>query len=262
MRDLTFTYEDAEGNHRHLDKVNIELRRGQAIALVGASGGGKSTLLNLLRGLDRPAHVNVLRDGQPAAGGLSYLSQATTLMPQDPEIFGDTVRFNIAFGMEASDAELHEAIRLARFDTVIERLPKGLDTNIAEKGINLSGGEKQRLALARGIFFAKDSGLILLDEPTSSVDAVNEQIIYRNLIQHFRSSCLVSSIHRLHLLELFDMIYLIDRGRIVESGDFKTLVERNGAFAAMWRSYVISEPRVDILLPSFSIGSSPSISFL
>src|SRR5262249_36539029 len=129
------------------------------------------------------------------------------------------------------------AVKAARFEEVLARLPQGLDTNIAEKGINLSGGEKQRLALARGIFFARDSDILLLDEPTSSVDTANERAIYNNVLTRFRDRCLISTVHKLHLLELFDIVYVLDNGKVVEAGTFKQLIEADGKLAHLWRSY-------------------------
>lgn len=238
VRDLCFTYEDVNATRRHLLNVGIELERGKAIAVVGKSGSGKSTLLRLLRGLDVTEQVTVLADGQPLKHRLHHLSNATTLMPQDPEIFADTIRFNIAFGMEASEEEIMEAVRKARFDEVLQRLPNGLDTNIAEKGINLSGGEKQRLALARGFFFARGTDLILLDEPTSSVDTANERVIYNNLLGSFRKDrCVISTVHKLHLLEMFDVVYVLEDGKLVEVGSFAELVFANGRLAELWRNY-------------------------
>lgn len=162
-------------------------------------------------------------------------------MPQDPEIFADTIRFNITFGIDAKEEDIAEATRLARFDSVLARLPNGLETNIAEKGVNLSGGEKQRLALARGIFFAQESDIVLLDEPTSSVDLQNEHMIYENILSKFGDKCIVSAIHKLHLLDMFDHIYVFDDGRIVEQGDLKSLLQNNGPLAELWVSIDTSD---------------------
>ena len=236
---LNFTYEDEKHRTHHLNDVCVNLKKGNSIAFVGESGSGKSTLLSLLRGLQKPGSVEVRIDGNLMDQGLSHLAHATTLMPQDPEIFADTIRFNITFGMEASDDQVISALKMARFDTVLARLPQGLETNISEKGVNLSGGEKQRLALARGIFFARESDIILLDEPTSSVDTANERFIYTALLAQFSDRVLISSIHKLHLLELFDYIYVLDNGRVVEHGDFNTLLEQDGALTRMWRNYQI-----------------------
>ncbi len=238
VQNLSFSYQDKTDKRVNLDGVGIELVKGKAIAIVGQSGSGKSTLLRLLRGLDNSDDVRVLADGVVLKHRLHHLSGCTTLMPQDPEIFADTIRFNIAFGMEASDDEIMDAVRAARFEEVLARLPKGLDTNIAEKGINLSGGEKQRLALARGFFFARSSDVLLLDEPTSSVDTANERVIYNNLLGTFRKDrCVVSTIHKLHLLEMFDVIYVLDNGKLVEVGSFTDLIAADGKLAHLWKNY-------------------------
>ena len=120
---------------------------------------------------------------------------------------------------------------------MLERLPHGLKTDIAEKGVNLSGGEKQRLALARGIFAAKQSDILLLDEPTSSVDSMNELQIHRNIFRRFPDRCIVASIHRLHLLPLFDEVYVLENGRLIERGNPQDLMAGSGPLATMWKAY-------------------------
>jgi ABC-type multidrug transport system fused ATPase/permease subunit len=244
VKSLHFTYHDERLRMHHLENVNVDLRKGKSIALVGRSGSGKSTFLNLLRGLHTADRVEVECDGVKLQQGLSHLAKHITLMPQEPELFADTIRFNIGFGLETDESQILAAVKAARFETVLDRLPNGLDTSIAENGVNLSGGEKQRLALARGFYFAsdKDSDIILLDEPTSSVDTYNEKKIYQRLIDSFRDKCIVSSVHKLHLAEMFDMIYVFEDGKIAESGDFNSLLIAGGVFAQMWQSYVSEEP--------------------
>lgn len=239
INNLNFAYEDAEHGKMHLSDINIELSKGLSIALVGESGSGKSTLLSLLRGLQDPDCVQVLCDGKTLPYGLKHLAGETTLLPQDPQLFNDTVERNVTFGLDAHETAMQEALELSRFAPVVARLPQGVDTNIAEKGVNLSGGEKQRLALARGLFFARDSQLVLLDEPTSSVDTSNERLIYTSVLSKFKDKCLVSSIHKLHLLDLFDRIYVLEGGKVVESGNFHDLLKRNGALARMWKHYQV-----------------------
>lgn len=239
VSNLDFTYEDEVQRRHHLRDVQLTLERGKSIALVGASGCGKSTLLGVLRGL-HSAKAHVRCDGVPLEHGLAALSHAATLFPQEPEIFSDTVRFNVAFGFEADDARLHEAVDRACFGSVLARLPKGLDTNVAEKGVNLSGGERQRLALARGLFFSQDgdSDVLLLDEATSSVDAVNEQTIYRTLKETSGDRCLVATIHKLHLLSFFDVVYFMKEGRVVDHGSVEELCARCPAFLELWEASV------------------------
>lgn len=237
VKNLNFTYEDDKHRKHHLKDINLTLKKGLSIAFVGESGSGKSTLLSLLRGTQNAYSVSVLADGVELPEGLKHIADATTLMPQDPEIFSDTIGFNLTFGLDVDEAEIREAIRMARFESVLKRLPNGLETSIAEKGVNLSGGEKQRLALARGIFFAKDSEIVLLDEPTSSVDPQNERIIYANILDTFSDRCVVSSLHKLHLLDMFDVVYVFHNGEVVECGEVNDVLSRNGRLSELFSSY-------------------------
>lgn len=237
VNDIRFSYEDKEHHVHQMQDVSIAIKRGQRIALVGHSGSGKSTLLGLLRGIFEAKHAEVYIDDEQQPRNIHILPQLVTLIPQDPEIFENTVRYNITTGMEHSEEELQQAMDVARFTPILERLENGLDTDIRERGVNLSGGEKQRLALARGVFAAKTSSILLLDEPTSSIDSTNERRIYRNLFEAFPDAAVISSIHRLHLLEQFDYIYVMDKGRVTEEGNLRELLASNGAFATMWQQY-------------------------
>jgi ABC-type multidrug transport system fused ATPase/permease subunit len=234
VRNLRFTYKDDQNHKHHLRGIDIDLVRGKSIALVGESGSGKSTLLNLLRGLQTPSQVFVHCDGQSLPEGLAHLKSRTTLIPQSPEIFADTIRFNLTFGLPTDEESIAAAIATARFEHVVNRLPAGLETDIAQNGVNLSGGERQRLALARGIIFSRKSDIILLDEPTSSIDTLNEHGIYKNMLKLYKESCIISSIHKLHLLDLFDEIYVIKKGKIVEHGPLPVLLRNKGLLSQMW----------------------------
>lgn len=224
IRNLRFYFEPStEDSKRHLavDIDELVLKRGKRYAVVGESGSGKSTFLTLLRGLNQPeTQPVVICDKRELPYGLHHINHHSTLIPQHPEIFSDTIRFNVTVGIPCSDERVTEALSLARLDKVMERLPNGLETNIAEKGVNLSGGERQRLALARGVFFEGEihSELVLLDEPTSSVDAVNEKRIYENLLAQFSDRCVLSALHKFHLLPLFDEVLVFEEGRLVHSG--------------------------------------------
>lgn len=234
---IWFAHEDDKKGKMHVDDVSIELNRGEKVALVGASGSGKSTLLTLLRSLEAPKQAKILIDDKPVRD-MGILSTISTLIPQEPEIFDNTIEYNISVGIRHKQDEINRAIKLARFASVLKRLPKGLQTDVKERGVNLSGGEKQRLALARGIFAARDSSLILLDESTSSVDMENEMAIYKGLFMHWRRECVVSAIHRLHLLPLFDRIYILADGKVLEHGSFKDLTSRpNGVLRKKWDEY-------------------------
>ena len=241
IRDLDFAYADAQPEGAAFRGLSLTLKRGQAIALVGESGSGKSTLLSLLRMLREPTRVTVECDGAVLPHKLLHVAHTTTLIPQDPEIFADTIRFNVTMGIEAPEAQIREMLEQARFTSVLERLPRGLETSIAEKGINLSGGEKQRLALARGFFFAQASEIVLLDESTSSVDSANERIIYQRLLGSSRDRCVVAAIHKLHLLPMFDQIHVFAAGKVVERGTYAELMERNGELARLVRNYAFEK---------------------
>jgi ATP-binding cassette subfamily B protein len=216
-----------------LHNLHLHIQRGSKIALIGESGSGKSTLMSLLRGL---YHTNsqpeVTVDGLPYA--LDTIHETTTLFPQEPEIFENTILYNITLGLPCHEEEIRRVCEIAHFNEVIDQTPEGLLSDIREKGVNLSGGQKQRLALARGILAAKDSELILLDEPTSSVDPTTEARIYQRLFNAFREKAVVSSIHRLHLLDHFDYIYVLRQGAIVDEGSLEHLLANSETFRHMW----------------------------
>ncbi len=241
VRNLEFLHESPEGEARAtgVRGINLRLERGRSYAFVGESGSGKSTVLKLIRGLYRTQCAQVWCDGVQLPLGMSHVAHRATLIPQDPEIFANTIRFNVSMGVEAPEKEVREALRLARFEHVLARLPRGLDTNIAEKGVSLSGGEKQRLAVARGLFFVKesDSDIVLLDEPTSSVDIFNERLIYEGLLREFRGHCVVTAIHKLNLLSLFDEVIVFAEGNLVERGTIDQLLKHNGEFCRLWRTF-------------------------
>lgn len=235
IQHLNFTYKDEELRAHHLKDVSLTLKKGRKIAFIGESGSGKSTLMVLIRGLQTADSATVLCDGQKLVHGLKDVGCTVTLIPQEPEIFENTVEYNITLGTEHTEEEIIDDVKLARFESVIEKLPKGFQTNTAEKGVNLSGGEKQRLALARGFFAAKDSGIILLDEPTSSVDPANERHIYENLFKRFSDRCVVSSLHKLYLLPMFDEAYVFKDGAVVAHGTPQELLNEGGILHPLWK---------------------------
>jgi ATP-binding cassette, subfamily B, bacterial len=218
-----------------LQDVAIRLKRGERVALIGESGCGKSTLMALLRGLYPVADGAITTlDGREWTDWAA-ISDVVTLFPQEPEIFENTIRYNITLGLPFEEEEVLAACEAAYFSEVVAQLPNGLDSNIQEKGVNLSGGQKQRLALARGILAARSSDIILLDEPTSSVDPKTEALIYERLFAEFAGQVIVSSLHRLHLLQHFDFIYVMKQGRVTESGTFEYLRTHGEEFGALWR---------------------------
>ncbi len=216
-----------------LNNVKVKIQKGKKVAFIGESGSGKSTLLALLRGLYPPQLIKFQVD-DTAFQNLSLISDHVTLFPQEPEIFENTIEYNITLGLKHEQEELDKVCKIAQFEEVIEQLPKGFQSNIQEKGVNLSGGQKQRLALARGIFAAKDSDMILLDEPTSSVDPKTELMIYDQLFAEFEDKAILSALHRLHLLPKFDYIYILDKGKVIDEGTFTDLFNNSPFFKEMW----------------------------
>ena len=235
LKDVDFTY-NKEGKEQHLEKINLKIPRGQKIAFIGESGSGKSTILALLRGLYDSEKGDIICDGKLIKDGFLKIRQDITLIPQDPEIFNNTIRYNLTMDLRTNQEDLNKAISLAQFKKVVQRLEKGLDTNVLEKGVSLSGGEKQRLALARGLLAARKSEIVLLDEPTSSVDSLNELKIHEGVFKEFKEKTIISSIHRLHLLEKFDYIYMFDKGKIIAQGTLSDL-KKHPTFQVLWRKY-------------------------
>lgn len=233
---LNFSYgEDGAG----LFDINLQLDRGKRVALIGPSGSGKTTTLYTLRGLYPPDEVSLLFNGSPDPRPRPQLFEQTTLIPQAPEIFEETLLNNLTMGLERTTAELDQAIDVAVLGDVIEQAEKGLETFLAEGGANLSGGQRQRLSIARGILAADTSTLLLLDEPTSSLDPTTEILVYERLFAAFPDKTIVSTLHRLHLLRFFDYIYYMENGRIVAEGTLAELLEKSVGFREMYAGQVV-----------------------
>jgi ATP-binding cassette, subfamily B, bacterial len=240
VKGLDFKYGD---NGSALCNINLDMKPCEKIAVVGSSGSGKSTFLNMLAGLYKPDHVNLIMDGKEY-NELKLIQDMALFVPQDSEIFENTIGWNINFGLEINEEKLKRVIKMACLNEVLARMPKGLETDIREKGINLSGGEKQRLALARGLYFAQDKSIMLLDEVTSSIDAINERAIMQNIFDNYKERCIICSVHRLHLLHMFDKILVMDNGRIIQEGHFSNLVSNEGHFRTLWQKYMMQENTV------------------
>ncbi len=237
IKNLSFAYQTAKKGQLHLDDVSLTITRGKRIAVIGASGSGKTTFLKIIRELYQPTACQLELDGKLLPNGFKSISESIALIPQDPEIFSTSIRENITVGINHTDAYIRKFTDMACFTDVIKRLPHKLESSIFEKGVNLSGGEKQRLALARGLLASEDKEIILLDESTSSVDSKNELHIYRNIFKTFKAKTIIASIHRLHLLNLFDEIYFFQSGKIIASGTLKQLLKQSPEFQDIWEKY-------------------------
>lgn len=218
-----------------VQNVSLEVPAGHTLALVGATGSGKSTLIKLLLRFYDPDVGRVLIDGQPIeAVSLASLRGSIGLVSQDVYLFEGTVRDNIAYGKpEADEAEVIEAARTAEAWEFIQALPRGLDTPVGERGVRLSGGQRQRLSLARALL--KDPPILVLDEATSAVDNETEAAIQRSLrrIGHGRTVIMIA--HRLSTIVHADEIVVIEGGRVTERGTHDALLAANGRYAAQWR---------------------------
>jgi ABC-type multidrug transport system fused ATPase/permease subunit len=191
-------------------------------------------VFSVLRGLHHPLDGTSVIVNETIASGLDSIANAVTLFPQEPEIFENTVMYNITLGFPFSYEEIMKVCEEAKFTEVLNQMPEGLDTFIQEKGVNLSGGQKQRLALARGILAARNSDIILMDEPTSSIDPRTEKEIYSSMFKTFEDKAVVSSLHRLHLLTEFDYVYILKDGAVIDEGTFEDLKRYSLVFQEMW----------------------------
>ncbi len=237
---LNFSHKEtfsSEEKAQSLHNIHIRIEKGKRIALIGESGSGKSTLLALLRGLYEPqSGIRITVDGEPFDA--ASIADTVTLFPQEPEIFENTIEHNITLGLPFEEKEILEVCDTAHFTEVLKQLPRGLQSNIMEKGVNLSGGQKQRLALARGILAAKTCDIILLDEPTSSVDPKTEVQIYEKLFEECKDKAVISSLHRLYLLSYFDYVYVLKDGRMADEGTFADLKSRSSIFNELWKHQI------------------------
>lgn len=234
--------------------LSMRIGKGQKIALIGESGSGKSTLLALLRGLHMPLPGSIVTVNESIPASIASIGSTVTLFPQEPEIFENTVLYNITLGLPFTREEVLEVCEQAHFTDVLAKLPGGLDTLIQEKGVNLSGGQKQRLALARGILAARSSDIILMDEPTSSVDPRTEKLIYSRMFETFSGKAVISSLHRLHLLTQFDYIYIMRNGQVVDEGSFDQLNRCSLVFQEMWIHQRIDASQEPAAYPSLNVA--------
>ncbi len=229
LQDLTFWHPHSRSPEPALTDISLHLGRGQRLALVGESGSGKSTLMRTLVGLYFAKKIKLIIDGEHL-NYLHDLSEIATLIPQDAEVFEATLRQNLTMAMECPPEILKAAIHAAKLEQLVSDLPDGLETEIAERGANFSGGQKQRIALARGLIAARHASILFLDEPTSNLDAPTEAAVYEGIFRLYADACVVSSVHRPHLLCRFDQVVYMVHGKIVDVGTVVELTERQPAF--------------------------------
>ncbi|MFQ3278097.1 MAG: ABC-type transport system involved in Fe-S cluster assembly fused permease/ATPase subunit, partial [Colwellia sp.] len=238
FNNISFSYNE---KRKIINNINFSVNPGEKVAIVGPSGHGKSTLMKLLFRFYDVNDGSISIDGQDIKKlTLTSLRRAIGVVPQDTVLFNESIFENIRYGNPlASDDEVYKAIKLAHLDEFIKLLPEGVKTVVGERGLKLSGGEKQRVAIARTII--KNPPILIFDEATSSLDSHSEQAIlaaFRNISKN--STSLVIA-HRLSTIVDADRIIFIDKGAVAEEGSHSMLLEKNGLYAALWEAQLNNE---------------------
>ena len=230
FRDVHFTY---DGEREVIDGISFEIRRGQTVALVGPSGGGKSTLSELLPRFYDPSAGEILIDGISLRDYTQEsLREHMSVVAQDTVLFNDTIEGIIAMGKRgATHEEVVEAAKVANADCFIRESPEGYETNIGDRGVKLSGGQRQRLSIARAVL--KNPDILILDEATSALDTESEKLVQDALNNLLKGRTSVVIAHRLSTIHNADLIVVVDHGRIAEQGTHNELMERNGIYAKL-----------------------------
>lgn len=234
FRDVSFTYPDGT---QALDKVSFSIDPGQALALVGPSGSGKSTIADLLLRFYEPTSGQILLDGVDIKElRASWLRSLMGVVPQNTFLFAGTIADNIRMGSPAAtDQDIANAAQAAHVDVFVNELPERFETKLGESGVGLSGGERQRVAIARAI--VRKPRILLLDEATSALDAVSEKHVQQALEEIMPGRTTLMIAHRLTTAARADRILMMRGGKVIEYGSHRDLVERDGAYAAMYRAF-------------------------
>jgi ATP-binding cassette, subfamily B, heavy metal transporter len=247
FENVHFAYDSARPILRGVD---FEVPAGHTLAIVGASGAGKSTISRLIFRFFQPQQGRITIDGQDIAKvSLASLRAKLGMAPQDNVLFNDTVRYNILYGRPgAGEAEMREAAAQARIDRFIESAPGGYDAQVGERGLKLSGGEKQRVGIARTLL--KAPPILVLDEATSALDTLTEREIQAALEAASRGRTTIVIAHRLSTVVNADEILVLDKGLVVERGNHEALLAQGGAYAALWRRQQRDEPETVSPIPA------------
>ncbi|MFP3371524.1 MULTISPECIES: ABC transporter ATP-binding protein [unclassified Pseudomonas] len=229
VRDLRFAYADEPV----LENLDLSIAPGEKVAIVGASGGGKSTLVQLLLGL-YSAQAGTIRFGGASLQeiGLETLRENVAVVLQHPSLFNDTVRANLTMGRDSSDDACWQALRIAQLDATIAALPQGLDSVVGRSGVRLSGGQRQRLAIARMVL--AEPKVVILDEATSALDAATEYNLHLALARFLSGRTTLIIAHRLSAVKQADRVLVFDGGHVAEDGDHQQLIAEGGLYAKLY----------------------------
>ena len=231
LKNVSFAYE----NNNVVEDLSLKIKKNSSVALVGESGSGKSTIIKLIMGLVKYDKGSLLIDGKELSEiNLNSYYDNVTYVSQEAPIFDGTLRENLVFDKEIEDDEIYKVLKLVCLDKLFEKLEDGLDTELGEKGIRMSGGERQRVALAR--LFFDDSKLIILDEATSAMDNITEKTVMENVLKHLDDKTLIVIAHRLETIKDVDKIYVLSDGVIQEEGKYKELLDKKGYFTKLYES--------------------------
>lgn len=232
LADVSFNYENSD--KRILQNINLEIPKGAVVALVGESGGGKSSLIKLIQRLYDPASGAVFWDATDLRDvSVLSLKKQIALVTQETVLFNDTIRYNISYGKpDATDEELREAARIAFALDFIEELPKGFDTIVGERGVFLSGGQRQRIAIARAVLI--NAPVLILDEATSALDAESERLVQKALANLMQNKTSVVIAHRLSTVRRADKIVVMEKGKIIQTGTHAELLARGGVYKKLY----------------------------
>lgn len=238
FRGVAFKHQTA--SHKAIENISFDVRTGETIAFVGPSGSGKSTLMKLLVGLYRPLEGTILYNGMDENSiNFEDLRNQIGFVTQDTQLFAGTIKENLLFvNPSATDKDLHEALNKSACNGLLERAEKGLDTMIGEGGLKLSGGEKQRLSIARALL--RKPKLLIFDEATSALDSLTEEEITDTIkdVSSQQNQVTILIAHRLSTIMHADRIYVLEKGNVVETGNHQSLLAEKGLYYAMWRQQI------------------------